>query len=127
MLSFEGSSTSQSSELNVSVGRYMPHEEVEAVFGVKDLPRSFSVSPNQPPPAIGKVMLLWLAFAGVMLLLYMIASSGLFKQLPDGWLFAYGLFGVSFIPVCVLIYRQGFEVKRWSTSDYSPYAQSDDS
>lgn len=127
MLSFEGSGTDRSSEMNVSVGRYMPHEDVEAVFGVKDLPRSFSVSPNQPAPAVGRIMLRWLAFAGVMLLLYMVGSSGLFKQPADGWLFIYGLFGVSFLPICALVYRQSFEFQRWANSDYSPYAQGDDS
>jgi hypothetical protein len=37
-----------SNELNWSAGVYMTNEEVEKAFGVRDLPRPWSVAPNQP-------------------------------------------------------------------------------
>jgi hypothetical protein len=69
---------------------------------------------------------MWAGFAGILLLVYVIASSGLFKSPPDGWLFWYGIVGVSFLPGCALLYRHGFERQRWSNSDYSPYVSDDE-
>ena len=44
MLSCEATSA----EINWSVGVYLTREEVEKAFGVKDLPKPWSVAPNQP-------------------------------------------------------------------------------
>jgi hypothetical protein len=125
MLSFEGSSTGASSEMNISVGRYMPHEEVEAAFGLKDLPRPWSVSPNQPAPPVGSLVLSWFGFVGLLLLLYVIAQTKILTPEPDGWMLWYGLLTVSAIPVMSMLYAWSFEHRRWENSDYSPYATGD--
>src|SRR5207253_2319803 len=36
------------SEMNWSVGTYMTNAEIEKAFGVTDLPKPWSVAPNQP-------------------------------------------------------------------------------
>ena len=42
------SSEKSENEVNWSVGTYMTNAEVEKAFGVKDLPKPWSVAPNQP-------------------------------------------------------------------------------
>lgn len=42
------SSESSSNEINWSLGTYMTNAEIEKAFGVKDLPKPWSVAPNQP-------------------------------------------------------------------------------
>jgi hypothetical protein len=107
MLSFEQSSTVTSSEINISVGRYLPHDELEAAFGVRDLPRPWGVAPNQPAPPVGSVVL---------------TSTKAFTPKPDGWLLWYGLLAVSAVPLGTILYWWSFELRRWQNSDYSPYA-----
>jgi len=46
MLSQEVTNT----EINWSIGTYLTNAEVEKAFGVADLPKPFSVAPNQPSP-----------------------------------------------------------------------------
>jgi len=123
MLSFEGSGTSVSSEMNISVGRYMPHEEVEAAFGVQDLPRPWGVSPNQPAPPVGPLVLSWFSFVGLMLVMYAFARTKILTPEPDGWMLWYGLLAVSAVPVASILYAWSFEYRRWQNSDYSPYAR----
>jgi hypothetical protein len=108
--------------MNISVGRYMPHEEVEAAFGLKDLPRPWSVSPNQPAPPVGSLVLSWFGFVGLLLVLYVIAQTKILTPEPDGWMLWYGLLTVSAIPVMSMLYAWSFEHRRWENSDYSPYA-----
>ena len=122
MLSFEGSSTTSSSEMNISVGRYMPHEDVEAAFGVKDLPRPWGVSPNQPAPPVGQLVMSWVGFTALLIVLYGVASTKMLTPEPDGWLLWYGFLMVSAIPVGAIVYAMSFEQRRWANSDYSPYA-----
>ena len=42
------SQESTGNEINWSVGVYMTNAEIEAAFGIKDLPKPWSVAPNQP-------------------------------------------------------------------------------
>jgi uncharacterized Zn finger protein (UPF0148 family) len=42
------SQESTGNEINWSVGVYMPNAEIEKAFGIKDLPKPWSVAPNQP-------------------------------------------------------------------------------
>ncbi|MBX3442691.1 MAG: DUF4178 domain-containing protein [Planctomyces sp.] len=121
MLSFERSSTGSSEELNVSLGRYVRHEELEQAFRIKELPRPWSIAPNQPPPEIGRMLLHWLWFGATLAGIYGVALTGLFRSPPDGWLLLYAFLGVSLIPIGALLHRSSFEVQRWSNSDYSPY------
>ncbi len=44
MLSLEKSED----EMNWSLGTYMTNDEIEKIFGISDLPRSWAVAPNQP-------------------------------------------------------------------------------
>ncbi len=44
MLSFEGTAN----ELNWSIGTYQTNDEIEKAFNVSDLPKAWSVAPNQP-------------------------------------------------------------------------------
>ncbi|HYO62943.1 MAG TPA: DUF4178 domain-containing protein [Pyrinomonadaceae bacterium] len=54
-------------EVNWSHGTYLPRQEVERLFGVKDLPRPHTVAPNQPFPH-KKIYRYWLLLSFVLLL-----------------------------------------------------------
>jgi Zn finger protein HypA/HybF involved in hydrogenase expression len=60
---------STETEVNWSKGTYLPREEVERVFGVRDLPRPWGVAPNQP--FTGRFYYTWGALP--LLLLFIIA------------------------------------------------------
>lgn len=66
--SYQDKNSSNSSEINCSLGTYLAPEEVEKAFGVSGLPRSSVVGWNQPNPhqGLGKY---WLAFAAAILIL----------------------------------------------------------
>ncbi|OUW77657.1 MAG: hypothetical protein CBD74_12075 [Saprospirales bacterium TMED214] len=116
MLSYEWSETGKSSEVTISESVYVQTDEIEAAFGVENLPRSFGVGPIQPPPSFDKrLFITWPALAAVLLLIYLAFGA-------DRWLLYYGLAAVSALPVCILGYLHSFERKRWEDSDYSPYA-----
>ena len=116
MLSYEWSETGKSSEVTVSESVYVQTDEIEAAFGVENLPRSFGVGPIQPPPSFDmRLFITWPILALVLLLIYLAFGA-------DRWLFYYGLAAVSVLPVCILGYLHSFERKRWEDSDYSPYA-----
>jgi hypothetical protein len=53
MLSLEVSGGDAGGEINWSLGTYLPRAEVEAAFGVKNLPAPTTVGPNQPFPYKG--------------------------------------------------------------------------
>ena len=129
MISTEQTSTykggSAGEELNVSVASHVPHEELEAAFGVTDLWRPWSVGPCQPKPQHGGVFLLWAGFVALLVLVNMLFSALAKKTGVDQWLFFYALVFVSVIPICALLHMYQFEVNRWSDSDYSPYASDD--
>ncbi len=122
MLSFEGSNTAKSSEMNVSVGRYLPHEDLEAAFQLKPLPRPWSIAPNQPAPPVGKVLLTWMGFFGFLMLVYAVAQTKTVTPEPDGWLLFYAFISVTAIPAGILMYAFSFDQQRWANSDYSPYS-----
>ena len=116
MLSYEWSETGKSSEVTVSESVYVQTDEIEAAFGVENLPRSFGVGPIQPPPSFDmRLFITWPVLALVLLLIYLAFGA-------DRWLLYYGLAAVSVLPVCILGYLHSFERKRWEDSDYSPYA-----
>ena len=123
MLSFEWSDTEKSQEMIASEGVYVPTEMIEKSFGLKNLPRSFSVGVIQPGPSFGAgVFLLWPAFIVVLMIIYgAFAKTGASRG-SDPWLCFYGILFVSAIPAAIIGYRIAFEMKRWEDSDYSPYA-----
>jgi ribosomal protein S27AE len=121
MLSIERTETAKSSEVVVSRGVYVPHTDIEQAFGLKDLTRPWSIAPNQPRPEVGYgVFGLWFVFLFIVLFLQV-----MFSKTSDPWLAFYAIIFVSLIPVGILIFFHSFEVKRWSNSDYSPYASSE--
>jgi hypothetical protein len=69
---------SKNREINYTVLHYFPVAEVEKAFGVKDLPRTTTIAPNQPYPNTG----IYKVFAGLLaaavlvaLLVYLTASE----------------------------------------------------
>lgn len=126
MISFETSVGDKHEEVNVSLGMYLTTEEVEKAFGVKNLLRPWGVGPIQPRPNFGSMVFIsWAAFAVTLLVIHLVFSTRSPVTGSDGWLMFYALIFISLIPVGVLAYYYSFEVKRWSDSDYSPYASSD--
>lgn len=123
MLSYERSGWGDTQETTVSVGYYLQPEELEAIFGVTDLKRSWGVGVIEPSPNPGwKLYAMWAGFFA-----YLVAVVKHFGgNNLDGWLMFYAFGGVSLIPGLVLTWLYMFEVSRWSESDYSPYASGDD-
>jgi hypothetical protein len=123
MLSYEWSETAESKELTVSESVYVPVEEIESGFGVKELPRGFGVGPIQPSPSFSKgVFLAWPFLVAMLVVSYFAFSKVGTNQGADPWLCFYGSLLVSALPVGILLYLGSFEKKRWEDSDYSPYA-----
>ncbi|QDT60705.1 hypothetical protein SV7mr_32310 [Stieleria bergensis] len=122
MLSFETTGWGDTQEVTVSEGQYMAPEEIEAIFGVKDLPRPWGVGVLQSAPTMEKSF--WLTWIGGVV--YLLLVYGVFSSKADAWLLTYALVGVSLFPMGFLLYRRQFEVQRWSDSDFSPYLSSDD-
>ena len=104
-------------ELIYSLSTYLTHEEVEAAFLVNDLPRSWSIAPNQPGPKSGPLYLAWLATVGVLFLLFLMIGAFVTQPI-DGWLIFYALLIVTGIPLVMLFYGIYFESKRWSESEF---------
>ncbi|NQV26789.1 MAG: hypothetical protein HQ518_20750 [Rhodopirellula sp.] len=108
-------------EVNVSLGTYIRHEVLEKAFRLKkELPRTWKVAPNQPFPCDRGIYLQWLMFVLAMGVIYLGAAA--MSKSADPWMLAWGLFLVSIIPIGAGIANHSFDVKRWSESDYSPYA-----
>ncbi len=110
-------SSRPTSELIYTLATYLTHEEVEAAFSVKDLPRPWSIAPNQPGPKSGQLYLVWLATMGALFLMYLLIGAFV-KTLIDGWLLFDAMLIVSSIPLGMAIYGAYFEGKRWSESEY---------
>ena len=123
MLSYERSGYGPSQEVTISEGHYITVEEIEEKFGVKDLPRPWGVGVVQPRPSPGgKFWFTWFGFLFYLFFAYVVFGAGK----ADGWLLFYALLGVTIVPVVMIAYLHNFEVRRWSNSDFSPYASSDD-
>jgi hypothetical protein len=106
-------------EVNFSLGTYVPHTEIEQDFGVNNLPRAFGVAPNQPSPVDRRVYLSWAGFIVVLILLDMVFSASLSKEVDQG-MFAVCLLVISVLPLGAGIYAWGFEKARWAESEFSP-------
>ena len=108
-------------EVNVTLGTYIRHEDLEEAFNLEEeLPRTWKVAPNQPFPCDRGIYLQWLMFALAMGIIYLGAAA--MSSDADPWMLAWGVFLVSVIPAGVGFVNRSFDVKRWSDSDYSPYA-----
>ena len=85
----------------------------------RDSRTSFSAA---RPSLGGGFWFTWIIFLSYLFLAHFTIGAGK----SDGWLFFYAGVGVTLIPVLVAAYLYNFEVRRWSDSDFSPYASSDD-
>lgn len=117
-------SPSTSEEVNVSLGTYMPIEDVEKAFGLKALPRPFSVGPIQPAPQVGAAFIgTHLGFILLIGVVHVLFTSLHPNKAPDFLVTVLATGLVSIIPVLAYLYKYSYEVKRWENSDYSPYAK----
>ena len=125
MLSFETTKSEKGEEKNVSLGTYLTVETIEESFGLKDLPRAFSVGTIQPQPSRADVWGLWICFASLLAVLDFVFVSGAVKSAVSQGHFFVAQMIVAAFPLVMLATRGAFEVNRWKNSDYSPYAQSE--
>ncbi|MCO8122807.1 DUF4178 domain-containing protein [Stieleria sp. TO1_6] len=122
MLSYERSGHGRNQEITISEGHYITPEELEQKFNLSDLPRPWGVGTIQPRPQPGwQFWLAWMGFLFYLFFAYVVIGAGK----ADGWLFFYAIVAVTLIPGLVIAYLHNFEVRRWSDSDYSPYASDD--
>ena len=101
-------------------------EAIEESFGLKDLPRPFGVGTIQPLPNRADVWGIWVCFASLLAVLDFIFVSGALKQPVDQFHFFAAQMIVLAFPLLMWFGRRSFEVNRWSNSDFSPYATSED-
>lgn len=104
-------------ETTISLGTYVPHEELEEAFGVKPLPRGWQVAPNQPNPMSNEVYLKWLIFLLAFVILYGFAS--IIGKEPDEWLLVWACVVASIVPVVGTFVNANFNQRRWAESDFS--------
>ncbi|MEO1527345.1 MAG: DUF4178 domain-containing protein [Planctomycetota bacterium] len=123
MLSYETSGHGKGEETTISIGHYISPGEIETTFGVKDLRRPWGVGVIQPSPSPGgSFYAMWFGFLAYLIFVSVFIGG----SRGDGWLLIYALIGISLVPAGTLFYLYNFEVNRWSESDYSPYASSED-
>ncbi len=126
MLSFEKSHGEKGEEINASLGTYLTVEAIEEAFKLKDLPRPFGVGTIQPLPNRTDVWGMWVCFAALLAVLDFVFVSGAVKKPVDQFHFFVAQMFVFAFPLLMWFGRRSFEVNRWSNSDFSPYASSDD-
>jgi Zn finger protein HypA/HybF involved in hydrogenase expression len=75
----EFSDTAQSHEVNYSLARYMPPEEVESAFGISGLPRSKKIGSLQPivKSGCGPLAAIWGMLAAALILASIIVAASL--------------------------------------------------
>lgn len=119
-----GRSSVAAEEINVSLGTYIPIEELEQAFAIKALKRPWGVGTIQPAPSPGFVMYAsYMGFLALILATFMGMYAIHPNNPPDSSLMLLAMGLVSIIPIGVQVYRHAFEVKRWEHSDFSPYVQ----
>lgn len=112
------------SEINATLSEYLPHAEVEAAFGVKDLSRGWGVAPNQPNPVTWTIGGQWvMSIVALVLAGWLVgAISG---RTVDSGLTIWAVVLMTLLPLGSAIYAWSFEVQRWQDSEYSPYNTGD--
>lgn len=112
-----------SKELSVSIGEYLPHEELERGFGLSNLRRGWGVAPNQPCPVDNQVFMHWAMFVLVILGIWTVVSP--FKKAGvDTALLIWALILISILPICAILYKWSFDQSRWKDSEFNPYPTS---
>ena len=121
MLSVETSGeTAAEQEVNVSLGNYVPAEEVMQAFGLKALAKPWSVAPNQPTPVDKRVYATWIGWI-ILIVLANVMFSALFSRRVDQGFFVMALVLVSIVPLGTWLYGRDFEKRRWQDSEFNPY------
>jgi ribosomal protein S27E len=119
----EWSDAVASEEVNVSLGSYLPVDEVEQAFSLKGLVRPWGVGTIQPAPSPGcSLYVSYAIFVAIIIATFYLVKAIHPTSPPDGALTFIALGLVSIIPLGVQWYRHTFEVKRWAESDFSPYS-----
>jgi hypothetical protein len=113
------------SEMNASLGTYLPHDVVEAAFQVRKLPLPATVAPNQPAPENQQVFWIWPAFVAACLALDVLFSSVASRPVDHAFTVV-AVIAVSAFPIGVFLYNQSFEKNRWADSEFSPYETGDE-
>ncbi len=132
MLSIEKTITASENESNVEVtvsrGIYVPAEEIQQAFGLKELRKPFGVGAIQPAPKMGyRFLVSYVAFVAILFAIYLLGRLLQPTRPPDSFMLAIALGIVTAFPIFVATYLHSFEVQRWRNSDYSPYASGQDS
>lgn len=127
MLSVESTGDTRANrEVNVSLGTYVPAEEIAAAFKLPALSAGFGVAPNQPNPTDYSVFLTWPIVVGVLVLLYLVFRAIRPAGTVDStWLWI-ALVLVSLYPLGTWLYKSDFEKRRWADSAFNPYATGDE-
>jgi hypothetical protein len=103
-------------EQNISLGVYVPPEQIQKAFGLKHLRRPWSIAFDQPRPATGFINWSWLLAVILILLIDGALSIRATPDVDQGFLF-YALVLVSIIPIIGIIYASSFETRRWLNSN----------
>ncbi len=112
-----------SEEINVSKGTYLPPEVLQAAFNLESIKIPFGVGAIQPPPETGyHFWTTFLAFFGFLSMTYLILQVLRPSKPPDFLLLLIAIGLIAVMPICIGLYRQAFEMKRWENSDFSPYS-----
>ena len=104
------SQESSQNEINWSVGTYMTNAEIERAFGVEDLPKPWSVAPNQP--FTGSFYYTWgllPAFLLLVVAVFMIPLTGLTNTVHSESLTLRPAVGTTAAPQ--ILFSQPFELK----------------
>lgn len=104
-------------ETSISLGTYLPHDDVTAAFGVANLPRGWAVAPNQPEPVPSEIFVKWAMFLLALVIIYGFAEA--IGMQPDGWLLAWAMAAASALPVIGAMINGNFNQRRWAESDFS--------
>lgn len=120
-LSLETTANSDgTTEIQATLAEYLPHQEVERAFGLKDLPRGWGVAPNQPNPVTSGLFVQW----GLILLTVWVTSwivGAIRGEAVDTGLTFGACLLMSILPLGSLLYSWNFEYQRWKDSEFNPY------
>lgn len=123
MISSEYTIGTQGSELNYSLGRYLPKGVVEEVFQTDELPTPWGVGAIQPAPMYGGEWKIWLIFVWVLVGLDVIFMMWMNSRPFSQFHLVAAIIAITVWPAVTALSRRNFEMQRWSNSDFSPYGE----
>lgn len=123
MISLERSSSDGGKELNISLGTYIDKATIEQAFKIDELPAPWGIGTIQPPPrSNADLWWMWLGTVAALIGLNVAFSRGLVAHPVSQFHFYISLAAITAWPLIASTIRHQFEVRRWSDSDFSPYA-----